>query len=63
MITKQKLKEYIEKFPDCLSIDEVIDRLVFIEKLEKRIQESEKGTALSEDQLKDEMKNWWEYGG
>lgn len=43
MIKKEKLKEHIDKFPDELSIDELIDRLVFIEKLERRIEQSKKG--------------------
>ena len=36
MITKEKLKEHIDKFPDKeFSIDELIERLIFIEKLEE----------------------------
>ena len=59
MITKEKLKEHIDKFPDSFSIDELIDRLVFIDKLEKRIDQSDKGETNSEDQLRDEMKKWF----
>lgn len=51
MIKKEKLKEHIDKFPDELSIDELIDRLVFIEKLERRIEQSKKGETISEDEL------------
>ena len=60
MISKEKLKEQIDKFPeDEISIDELIDRLIFIEKLEKRISSSEKsGPKLSEDDLKQEINKW-----
>ncbi len=60
MISKAKLKEYIEKFPEEeISIDELIDRLVFIEKLEKRIAISEmSGSSFSEDSLKEEIEKW-----
>lgn len=58
MIKKEKLKKHIDKFPDELSIDELIDRLVFIEKLERRIEQSKKGETISEDELKDEMDKW-----
>lgn len=51
MIKKEKLKEHIDKFPDELSIDELIDRLVFIEKLERRIEQSKKRETISEDEL------------
>lgn len=58
MITKEKLKEHIDKFPDELSIDEVIDRLIFIEKLERRIKQSESGQTISESELKKEIEKW-----
>lgn len=60
MISKTKLKEHIDKFPDDeISIDDLIDRLVFIEKLEKRIEISKQGGSLiSEDSLKDEIEKW-----
>ena len=60
MISKKKLKEQIDKFPDEeISIDELIDRLVFIEKLEQRISLSEQGgQSFSEDDLKNEIEKW-----
>jgi hypothetical protein len=60
MISKEKLKEHIDKLPEKeISIDELIDRLVFIEKLEKRIAISEQGgDTLSEDSIKDEIAKW-----
>ena len=60
MISKEKLKEHIDKLPEKeISIDELIDRLVFIEKLENRIAISEQGgVTLSEDSIKDEITKW-----
>jgi hypothetical protein len=60
MISKEKLKEHIDKFPEKeISIDELIDRLIFIEKLEKRIAISEQGLAtLSEDSIDAEITKW-----
>lgn len=59
MITKQKLLQHIDKFPDNISIDELIDRLILIEKLEKRIEESKNGETISEADLEKEMKEWF----
>lgn len=59
MITKQKLLQHINKFPDNLSIDELIDKLIFIDKLEKRIEESKNGETISEADLEKEMKEWF----
>ena len=60
MISKEKLKEQIDKFPeDEISLDELIDRLIFIEKLENRIDLSEKGGQhISEDEIKNDIKKW-----
>ena len=59
MISKEKLISQIESFPSELSIDELIDKLIFIDKLEERIQKSEKGETISEDELKKEMNEWF----
>ncbi|WP_116788323.1 hypothetical protein [Flavobacterium psychrotrophum] len=59
MITKEKLRSYINDMPDEISIDELIDRLVFIEKLENRISESDKENVLDESEIKSEMMKWY----
>ena len=51
MKTKEKLKKYVEKFPDEMSIDELIDKLIFVEKLESRIAQSDNGETISEEEL------------
>lgn len=60
MMTKEKLKEHIDKFPDKeFSIDELIERLIFIEKLEERISISKNsGSTISEMELKNEIEKW-----
>lgn len=57
-ITKEKLKEQIDQFPDTISMDEVIERLIMLEKIEIRKQESESQETIEEDELKEEMKKW-----
>jgi hypothetical protein len=58
-ITKEKLQKQIDEFPDEISIDEVIERLIMIEKIETRIQESENKETISEENLKTEMEQWF----
>jgi len=60
MFTKTKLKEQIEKFPEEFSIDELIDRLILIEKIERGIKQSENGNVISEAELDKEIKKWFE---
>lgn len=59
MITKEKLQEHISKFPNEIHIDDLIDRLVFIDKLEKRIQASNNNEVISNEELEDETKEWF----
>jgi hypothetical protein len=58
-ITKEKFHRQIDEFPDEISIDEVIERLIMIEKLEIRKKESEDNETISEDELKNEMDKWF----
>lgn len=57
MISKEKLKAEIDKFPEeGLFINELIERLIFIEKLESRIAASENGDSLlSQEDVKNEI--------
>ena len=59
MITKEKLKKHIDNFPEEMSIDELIDRLVFVEKLENRISQSKNGETISDEELKIKMEKWF----
>lgn len=58
MITKSTLKKHIESFPDEFTVDELIERIIFIEKLEKRIQKSDENDFISEEDLENEVNKW-----
>ena len=59
MLTKIRLKEQIDKFPDEFSIDELIENLILIEKIESGMKQSEKGEVISEDKMENEIKKWF----
>ena len=59
MITKERLIKHINKFPEEISIDELIDKLVFIEKLEKRVELSKNDETISEEALEKEIEKWF----
>ncbi len=40
MLTKNKVKQSIDNLPDSFTIDELIDQLIFIEKVEQGIKQS-----------------------
>ena len=51
MLTKTKLKEQIEKFPEEFSLDDLIDRLILIDKIDRGNKQSENGEVISEEEL------------
>ena len=58
MITKERLIKEISKFPDRLDIDELIERLLFINKVEKRLVMSNSDDTISEEELEKEIAKW-----
>jgi hypothetical protein len=60
MLTKTKLKKQIEDFPEEFTIDELIDRLLLIEKVELGNEQSENGEIISETELDKEIDTWFE---
>ena len=59
MLTKDKLKEQIDKLPDEFSIDELIENLILIEKVESGNKQSENGEVISEDEMENEIVKWF----
>ncbi len=49
---------YIEQLTEELSIDELIDRLIFIDKIESRLQESIDNKVIEESELQEELEKW-----
>ncbi len=59
MLTKTILKKQLENFPEEFSIDELINRLIVIEKINRGNEQSEKGQVISEDELNKEIEKWF----
>lgn len=60
MLTKDLVKEQIESFPNEFSIDELFERLIVIDKIDKGIEQSDKEETISEEELDMEIKKWFE---
>ena len=58
MLTKDKLQKSIANLPESFSIDELIDQLIFIEKIEEGIVESEAGKTVSNEDVKSMIDKW-----
>lgn len=60
MLTKEKLNRTINNLPDSFTIDELIDQLIFIEKVEEGFQLSESGRVVSNEDVKAMIDKWSE---
>ena len=58
MITKTHLLNTFEKLPENLTIDQVIDHLIFIEKVQKGINDSRNGRVNSQEEAKKKLGRW-----
>ncbi len=52
MIKKEAILKALSEFPDEVSIDDLVDRLILIQKIESGIAQSEKGEVLSEKEAR-----------
>ena len=58
MLTKESVIKTIAKLPDNFGLDELIDKLIFIEKVEKGLDQSINNQILSETQAKKKLAKW-----
>jgi hypothetical protein len=58
MLTKERLNTTIEMLPDSFSIDELIEQLIFIEKVEEGLQQSEEGKVISNEDVQMMINKW-----
>jgi predicted transcriptional regulator len=58
MLTKDKVKKTIKTLPDSFSIDELIDQLIFMEKIEEGFAQSEAGKVVSNEEVRKIIDKW-----
>ena len=55
---KLQVLESIEKLPDEFSIEEVIDRLIVLEKIERGQRDVKEGKVRTEDEARKRLSKW-----
>ncbi len=59
MLTKEILKKQLENFPDQFSIDELIEHLILLNKIENGNKQSEENNVISDSDLDKEIEQWF----
>lgn len=55
---KDKVIDTINELPDEFELDELFEKLVFVEKVDKGLKQLKKGKTLSHEKVKQMSKKW-----
>ena len=58
MITKTQIINSLNNLPDNVTIDQVIEHLIVVEKVQKGLEDSASGKVYSKEEAKDQIKKW-----
>jgi len=58
MLTNEKLLQTINGLPDKFSLDDVLDRIILLQKIEIGLEQSQAGQTHSTDEAKGKLKKW-----
>jgi hypothetical protein len=58
MLTKEKVIRTISKLPETFSLDELVERMIILNKIEKGLKDSDEENVISEEELDKRMKEW-----
>ena len=58
MITKAQLLSSLKNMPDKFSIDELMDKLILLQKIETGLEQSKKGEIHTTEEAKEMLKKW-----
>jgi hypothetical protein len=58
MLQKRTVINTITKLPDQFSIDELVEKMILLDKIEKGIKEADSNHVISEEELDREIEKW-----
>ena len=58
MLTKTQIIDSLSNLPENVTIDQVIDHLVVVEKIQKGLNDSAEGKVYHKEEAKEKLKKW-----
>ena len=58
MLTKDQIRKSLDQLPNSFTIDELIERLMFIEKVEAGLDQAKKGKTIPQNKVKELIEKW-----
>lgn len=59
MITKTQLMNTLNELPENMTIDQVIDKLIFLDKVQKGLDDSSNGRINSKEEARKKLNKWF----
>ena len=57
-MTKAAAQESIEKMPDEFPVEELIERLLFVQKVQEGLLQSERGETIPLEEVRQRLRTW-----
>lgn len=57
-LTKEKLIATIRELPETFSMEDLFERLIFVQKIELGLEQSEKGQVVSTEEARKRLTKW-----
>jgi hypothetical protein len=58
MLTKEKIDKTVRSLPESFTIDELIEQLIFMEKVEQGLKESDENRVISNEDVRSIIEKW-----
>ena len=58
MITKAQVIDSLQGLPNKMSVDQLIDKIIFVEKIQRGLADSKAGRVNSKEQAKKKLAKW-----
>lgn len=58
MITKTQILSSLDNLPEDLTVDQVIDRLIYLDKIHKGLDDSKNGRINSKEEARQKLSRW-----
>lgn len=58
MLSKSNVIKTITKFPDHFSVDDLVDKMILLDKIEKGLQQADNKQIISDEELDKKIEEW-----
>ena len=58
MLTKEKIKKTIDLLPDNVTIDELINRIILLDKIEQGLKDVEEENVYTTEEVENKLNKW-----